>query len=157
MAKFTLKTVVAALVLLVTCALGTGTAQQQADEATESPDFAAQKVTCFRIYMGRANVDAFKSSFPGRKLPSALRALDQELEGVDPQGAKWLDGWGRPLTFFVTHDGHYVIASFGKDGLPQGQATVPGGNTAEMNWDADIVLIDGDWAQVPGGVGGLNR
>lgn len=149
---------IATLAVVITCAMAVVIAQQEEEDEEEyvsHPDFNAQKATCGAILGAQANVEAFKSDFPGKKLPTTLSALHQVMGGVDPDGRLWLDGWGRPLVFFVTWDGNYVIASFGKDGVPQGQAATPGGATIDTDRDADIVMINGEWAQKPGGVGGM--
>jgi hypothetical protein len=58
------------------------------------------------------------------------------------------DLWGRPLHYYASET-HYVLASLGRNGVPDGQQAKAGGFGPANDFDQDIVLIDGVWAQSP--------
>jgi len=87
------------------------------------------------------------------KWPPSLAAVCDKLE--KPQECKMEDLWGRPYYYRVTyHQDGYVLASFGKDGMPDRDAGSPGAFGSERDYDADIVVVSGAWAQ---SVEGLER
>lgn len=65
-----------------------------------------------------------------------------------------VDGWRRPFFYYTTGDG-YVLASFGRSGIPTPQVSRPGEVAppgSSEDFEVDFVLINGEWAQSPYGV-----
>jgi hypothetical protein len=88
-------------------------------------------------------VDAYREAQKAN--PPSLNALvPSYLTGAHT----FSDSWGRPLVYYATET-HYILASYGKNGVPDGQLTKAGGFGPANNFDQDIVLIDGEWAQSP--------
>jgi hypothetical protein len=120
----------------------------------QKADFEAQVATCMRIIAWSYTLQGERNK-PGVRLPRSLEEFAVELGG-GYQPRAFLDGWGRRLIYYATSDGHWVIASFGRNGRAEGQTLGPGELTMDPDYDADIVMIDGDWAQRPRSIGGLS-
>jgi hypothetical protein len=61
------------------------------------------------------------------------------------------DGWGREFYYHAIGE-KFVLASFGRNGIPESLQCAPGCFSGAVLYDADIVMIDGEWAQTPFGV-----
>jgi hypothetical protein len=101
------------------------------------------------------------------RLLGQLVRLHREDHGKDPASLDGLvrayesdlaltkDGWGRELYYYSTGS-DFVLASFGKDGVPISSRCAPGciaGATPPSTlYDIDIVMINGEWAQTPADV-----
>jgi len=111
---------------------------------TKHPDFVAQIVTVSAMRSISQEVSHYMTEHQGAA-PNTL----EELRLAYDLPAKWFrDGWGRPFSFFTTGQS-YVLASFGKSGSPESQRASPGGVVQELDYESDIVIVDGKWAQTP--------
>ncbi len=111
-------------------------------------DFRKQKVTVARIAdIGLRIADWKLQELGDVPVASVLR------ERLKLPSERFTDGWGNELYFFSTGT-HCVIVSFGRNGAPDSQVSEPGKPTPARNYDADIVWIDGEWAQLPWGLSG---
>ena len=59
-----------------------------------------------------------------------------------------IDGWSRSFYYFTTGKS-YLLISFGRGGRPATQTSDPGGISKRRDFDTNIVMIDGRWAQTP--------
>ncbi len=111
-------------------------------------DFRKQKVTVARIAgLGLRIADWQLQELGDIPVVSSLK------ENLNLPEERFHDGWGNELYFFSTGT-HYVIVSFGRNGVPDSQVSEPGRPTSVRDYDADIVWIDGEWAQLPWGLSG---
>ena len=113
-----------------------------------SPDFVAEKMTVARMHNLGLKLEEWRLEKNG-EAPNSLDVLRKRF-GLSKELTQ--DGWGRELYFYLSSQ-HCVIASFGKDGLPDAQSSPAGGTLTTPKHDADIVWIDGEWAQTPYGIG----
>ena len=88
-------------------------------------------------------IDQFREDHAGH-VPESLDALPSLRE--QPHFGK--DGWNRSLYYYSTGS-TYVIASFGRSGRPDRQESTPGGLTTAQNFEDDIVMVNGTFAQTP--------
>lgn len=115
--------------------------------AKPSHDFMAEKMTVARIRRVAMYIETYRLEH-NEKGPSSLENL-RGLYGFPEDHLR--DGWGREF-FFYTTGANCVIASFGRDGRPGRQTSLPGGPTPQRDYDSDIVWISGEWAQTPWGI-----
>jgi hypothetical protein len=106
-------------------------------------DFANQIVTVSNIDYIRLAINLYRE---GHGVPPPTL---KTLQAAGSVKSEWLlDGWGRPIIYFTT--GHsYLLLSLGRAGVPTSQQASPGGILAGVDYDANIVMIDGSWAQTP--------
>ena len=111
--------------------------------ATAPSDFRKQIGTVGAIHGLSLAIDTYREEH--KTNPPSLRAL---VPSYMRDARALSDLWGRPLYYYAS-EGHYVLASFGKNGIAEGQLTKAGGFGQANDVDQDIVLIDGEWAQSP--------
>jgi hypothetical protein len=129
------------------------------DEETEltaqkiTVELTAQKITVARITQLCMVIRDFRTR-EGRT-PNNLDALvNGETQYVVPAYAVelFVDGWGKRFFYHSTGES-FVLASFGKNGIPESEGTQrAGGWSPQFYFDSDIVSIDGNWAQTPNGL-----
>ncbi len=90
------------------------------------------------------------------KTPNSLDDLAPYYSTPDGLGKYLLDGWGRSFYYSATGS-DFTLLCFGRDGVPTPPpVTWPGGRTGYtgcFDFDADIIMINGQWAQTPYGLG----
>jgi len=83
--------------------------------------------------------------------------LDQMVRAYESDPILTKDGWGRDFYYYSTGE-TYVLASFGRNGMPASSRCEPGciadAVPPDSLYDLDIVMINGDWAQT---LAGLDR
>lgn len=114
----------------------------------QTSDLRAEKLTVARIHDLGLRIEEYGLESNGRS-PRSLDALKEMFEL--PQ-ERFEDGWGRALYFFAT-ESQCMLVSFGRNGKPDPQVAPPGGSVPYRDHDADIVWINGEWAQTPFGIG----
>lgn len=91
-----------------------------------------------------------------KRAPNDLQSLTLgDLPYLRPSAAEKLtvDGWGRRLYYRATGE-HFVLASFGRDGKADESISREAiGWSKYLDFDADIIVIDGEWASSPEGIG----
>jgi hypothetical protein len=81
-------------------------------------------------------------------------ALPMRLEDVllryqrEPDLDALVDGWERPIVYFAS-ESHYVLMSGGRNGAYESQRAEPGHVVGEVDYNTDVVLVDGQWSQTP--------
>jgi len=121
-----------------------------ADTSIKEENYKAQKTTVDHIKTINLLVDFYKSK-EGHTPDNLTSFITSEEPYIKPEASDKMfsDGWGNRLHYYSTGDS-YVIASFGRDGVPDaGGSQAAGGWSAFLDFDADIVAINGDWAQSP--------
>ena len=109
-----------------------------------------QEKTIFRMFTQSDLIDDYVRGRGQR--PENLRAPGPYLTPVTPADST-VDGWGRPFGYYSSGD-DYALLSYGRDGLPDLHASaLPSGYTCQLDLDADIVILNGEWAQFPAGLG----
>jgi hypothetical protein len=76
------------------------------------------------------------------------RSIDELMRVFDMPATAEVDGWGRPF-FYYTNGHDFILASFGRSGVPQAQTADPGGVSTQRNFDTNLVMINDKWAQTP--------
>ena len=110
-------------------------------------DFVRQIATVAAIRASAMGVESYREEFGS--YPTDLDELVERF-GTAPQYIS--DGWCRPLVYF-RHEHGYILASFGKSGVPEAQRVDPPTVVVpEQDFETDVVLIDGEWVQTPSGV-----
>ena len=111
--------------------------------AEKHPDFGAQIGTMGTVRGVALAIDAYRTDH--KACPPTLRALIPEYL-LDARLLR--DSWHHPLVYFSSGD-HFVLLSPGRDGRVDGQVAPPGGFGTGGDFDQDIVIVDGEWAQSP--------
>jgi hypothetical protein len=113
------------------------------------PDHVAQIATVARMRLLRDLIQSYSNDHGG--------ALPAKLEGAvllyqrTPDPEALVDGWERPLVYFAS-ESHYVLMSGGRNGAYEQQRVEPGHVVGEVDYNTDIVLVDGQWSQTPDSV-----
>jgi hypothetical protein len=116
---------------------------------TRHPELVRQIQTTARMHEVSVYISLYREDHPGEDPPN-LAAL---TKAYSMPAATAVDAWNRPLYYYAT-GGRYVLISFGRSGVPRAQRSEPGAvSPMEPDWDENIVMIDGEWAQTPFGVG----
>jgi hypothetical protein len=115
---------------------------------SRDPDLVRQIRTVAAMRQVEMYLSLYREDHPGENAPS-FAALTRAYS-MPPETA--VDGWGRPLYYYATPES-YVLVSFGRSDVPRAQRSTPGGvSPMAPDWDENIVMIDGEWAQTPFGV-----
>ncbi len=118
-------------------------AQTQADE------LRAQKTSIFNIYSLSKLIEHHKLEHG--QTPSKLEDLAPYLTS-DGLYEFMHDGWGRGI-FYYSNSADYTLICFGHDAIPAHENNAsPGGYSRHLDFDADIIMINGNWAQTPEGL-----
>ena len=120
-----------------------GAVGSPATKSQRPPDMIKQYQTA--VNMG--DVSSYITLFleEHKTLPPSLEAVLREY-GVDTRLA--YDEWGRPLFYYASPHG-FVLVSFGRSGRPCSQSVPPGFGSAVGDYDANLVIVNGEWAQRP--------
>jgi hypothetical protein len=120
------------------------------DSLAADADYRRQFTTVVEIRRITTAIAAFvkEQGHPPAQLSEEPFASDYggKAGGVKDTYAK--DGWGRPL-YYYSNSRTYVLASFGRDGLPDAQRSVPGRSMTEIDFDSDMVWVGDGFAQTP--------
>jgi len=137
------------LIIVVTILFGVNTAPQQVAGAQDSRDrdFVAQIASVAAMGNIVVVLNLYAADHGGH-FPDNLQSLVGSYKFPD-----WSlrDGWKRPLYYYSTGTS-YILISYGRSGQPDSQTSTAGGVSGEKEYEADIVLINGAWAQSPTGV-----
>jgi len=107
------------------------------------PDRKAQFITKANMNAVLSFLEAYEAEH--LQFPPDLRTLFVTYAIEE----KWmLDGWSRPFYYFSTGRS-YVLASFGKSGTPTPKSPEAKLHAAKGDFEADVVLVNGEWAQLP--------
>jgi hypothetical protein len=79
------------------------------------------------------------------RLPATLDAVKTEY-GLSEERIR--DGWQRRLVYFASRT-HFVLMSFGRSGPQPASTPAPMAIGPDSHYDTPIVMIDGEWAQLP--------
>ena len=139
---------IVSVMLMCTMSLVTYVGAYEVSELGKNPGYKAQKLTVVSMICIVANVKLYADEHGG-KFPTSLPLLRDMYKFPD---RSLNDGWDRALYYYSTGD-TYVLASFGQSGKPDAQESVAGGESLKNSYEADIVVINGEWAQSPFGVG----
>lgn len=109
-----------------------------------------QKRTMADMYAIGGGLEQYREEI-GEELPSALRGLCEALElKGDLCGT---DAWGHEFFYRVSVDRKsYVLVSFGRDGSPEGSEAEGEMFSKRGDYDADMVIVDGQWSRSPAGL-----
>jgi hypothetical protein len=111
------------------------------------PDFIKQIITADRMDKITLFLDLYRKDHSSAPANLAILAGEYKLP-TDAVMDGWMDGWGHRLYFYSTGT-HYVLASFGRSGIPRAPTAPAGGISPQVDFDTNMVMIDGEWAQSP--------
>lgn len=110
-----------------------------------------QGVTMHHMFTLATGIEAYKMIFG--ECPEDLNDLletDQIFVEPERMSEYRLDGWGREF-YFYSSGMKYILISFGGNGIPDQRRTAEGYLSNSEHSDADIVFVDGEFAQFPVG------
>ena len=118
--------------------------------ANHEGDQYAQKISVSNIVRIALVIKQFMKNTG--TVPIALIELTEgEVPYIRPDVAKdlLLDGWGNAI-YYTTNGTDFILVSHGRDGLPVSpDLRLTHGSSAHGDYDADMVMINGKWAQSP--------
>ena len=123
--------------------------QSRQDAQVQADGLRAQKITIYRMATLSDLIKSYVREH--ERCPESLSAVGPY---VTPEALAdlILDGWGRPIRYYSSGT-DYALVCYGFDGLASLHQTVsPGGYTHQLDFDADIVILNGNWAQSPAGL-----
>ncbi len=130
-------------VALVGCLASAAAFEPHHERNVRPPDMIKQYQTAMNMVSLSRYIEFFQEE--NKIPPPSLRAVLREY-GVDERLAD--DEWGRPFYYYASSNG-FILASFGKSGQPRPQSVPPGYRSPVGDYDANIVMVNGDWAQRP--------
>ena len=118
----------------------------RAEAPSDLEQFRLQKVTVARMLAVKAALVEYQQD--RRRIPATLTELVPKYLA---DSAYFVDGWKHGL-YYAAADEQFVLLSFGRDGVAAQTNVVSAGRDGP-DYDGDIVMISGEWARLPWGIG----